>query len=201
MHRFIDGEDRMQQTLLPNSLEDYVSEENPVRVIEVFIDELDLAVLGFAGVTPAATGRPSIPVIGTTSLGDTEKARGMAVRATDTKPLAPPIAYVYLAVIVVTWAGNWPLLKLALAEAPPLQFVLVRLAGTIALLAPVLLAMRAPLLPVRGERPRNATPGATKPATVGFSMSASVGWQPNDRASARQSDQFRKGQFGSIAHG
>src|SRR3982075_463494 len=59
MHRFIDGEDRMQQTLLPHSLEDYVSEENPVRVIEVFIDELDLAALGFAGVIPAATGRPS----------------------------------------------------------------------------------------------------------------------------------------------
>ena len=59
MHRFIDGEDRMQHTLLPNSLEDYVSEENPVRVIEVFIDELDLAALGFAGMTPAATGRPA----------------------------------------------------------------------------------------------------------------------------------------------
>ena len=48
MHRFIDGEDRMQQALLPHSLEDYVDEENPVRVIEVFIDELDLAALGFA---------------------------------------------------------------------------------------------------------------------------------------------------------
>jgi transposase len=59
MHRFIDGEDRMQQTLLPNSLEDYVSEENPVRAIEVFIDELDLAALGFSGMTPAATGRPA----------------------------------------------------------------------------------------------------------------------------------------------
>ena len=59
MHRFIDGEDRMQQTLLPNSLEDYVSEENPVRVVEVFIEELDLAALGFAGMTPAATGRPA----------------------------------------------------------------------------------------------------------------------------------------------
>src|ERR1700692_3062774 len=59
MHRFIDGEDRMQQTLLPNSLEDYVSEENPVRVSEVFIDELDLAAFGFAGMTPAATGRPA----------------------------------------------------------------------------------------------------------------------------------------------
>jgi len=59
MHRFIDGENRMQQTLLPNSLEDYVSEENSVRVIEVFIEELDLATLGFAGMTPEATGRPA----------------------------------------------------------------------------------------------------------------------------------------------
>src|SRR5438270_1641245 len=59
MHRFIDGEDRMQQALLPHSLEDYVSEENPVRVIEVFIDELDLVALGFSGMTPAATGRPA----------------------------------------------------------------------------------------------------------------------------------------------
>src|SRR5207237_1463148 len=55
----IDGEDRMQQALLPHSLEDYVGEENPVRVIEVFIDELDLAVLGFSGMTPAVTGRPA----------------------------------------------------------------------------------------------------------------------------------------------
>jgi transposase len=59
MHRFIDGEDRLQQTLLPHSLEDYVGEENPVRVIEAFIAELDLAALGFAGMTPAATGRPA----------------------------------------------------------------------------------------------------------------------------------------------
>ncbi len=59
MHRFIDGEDRLQQTLLPNCLEDYVGQENPVRVIEVFIDELDLVGLGFSGMTPAATGRPA----------------------------------------------------------------------------------------------------------------------------------------------
>src|SRR5216110_3633712 len=59
MHRFIDGEDRMQRALLPHSLEDYVGEENPVRVIEVFIDELDLEALGFSGMTPAATGRPA----------------------------------------------------------------------------------------------------------------------------------------------
>jgi transposase len=59
MYRFIEGEDRMQQVLLPHCLEDYVDEENPVRVIEVFIDELDLAALGFSGMTPAATGRPA----------------------------------------------------------------------------------------------------------------------------------------------
>src|SRR5579862_9533322 len=59
MHRFIDGEDRRQQALLPHSLEDYVGEDNPVRVIEAFIDELDLAALGFSGMTPAATGRPA----------------------------------------------------------------------------------------------------------------------------------------------
>jgi transposase len=49
MRRFIDGEDRRQQALLPHCLEDYVGTENPVRVIEVFIDELDLASLGFQG--------------------------------------------------------------------------------------------------------------------------------------------------------
>ena len=49
MGRFIEGEDRRQSLLLPKSLEDYVSEENPVRVVEVFIDELDLAALGFRG--------------------------------------------------------------------------------------------------------------------------------------------------------
>ncbi|HEX2647546.1 MAG TPA: IS1182 family transposase, partial [Candidatus Dormibacteraeota bacterium] len=59
MHRFIDGEDRMQPALLPHSLEDYVDEENPVRVIEAFIDELDLAALGFSGMAPAVTGRPA----------------------------------------------------------------------------------------------------------------------------------------------
>jgi hypothetical protein len=60
MRRFVEGEDRMQQALLPHSLEDYVDEENPVRVIEVFIDELNLAALGFSGMTPAATGRPAL---------------------------------------------------------------------------------------------------------------------------------------------
>ena len=47
MKRFIEGEDRRQATLLPDSLEDYVAEDNPVRVIEVFTGELDFAALGF----------------------------------------------------------------------------------------------------------------------------------------------------------
>ncbi|HEY2597899.1 MAG TPA: IS1182 family transposase [Candidatus Dormibacteraeota bacterium] len=59
MGRFVEGEDRRQGVLLPEYLDDYVSEENPVRVIDVFVDELDLAALGFAGVVPEATGRPA----------------------------------------------------------------------------------------------------------------------------------------------
>ena len=59
MKRFIESEDRRQATLVPDSLEDYVTDDNPVRVINVFIDELDLAAMGFAGVAPEATGRPA----------------------------------------------------------------------------------------------------------------------------------------------
>ncbi len=58
MKRFVEGEDRRQGVLLPEYLDEWVSEENPVRAIDVFVDELDLAALGFGGVTPAATGRP-----------------------------------------------------------------------------------------------------------------------------------------------
>ena len=47
MKRFVEGEDRRQGTLLPEYLEDYVAEENPVRVIAVFVDALDLKGLGF----------------------------------------------------------------------------------------------------------------------------------------------------------
>src|SRR6266481_7610193 len=59
MKRFIEGEDRTQVTLLPACLEDYVEAENPVRVVEVFVEGLDLDALGFVGVDPAATGRPA----------------------------------------------------------------------------------------------------------------------------------------------
>ena len=58
MKRFIEGVDRGQSTLFPECLEDWVGEENPVRVIDVFVDELDLQALGFGRATPEATGRP-----------------------------------------------------------------------------------------------------------------------------------------------
>ena len=59
MKRFVEGVDRGQSTLFPECLDDWIGEENPVRVIDVFVDELDLAALGFSGVDPEATGRPS----------------------------------------------------------------------------------------------------------------------------------------------
>jgi transposase len=59
MKRFIEGEERSQITLLPECLDDYIADENPVRVVDVFVDELKLRQLGFDGAEPAATGRPS----------------------------------------------------------------------------------------------------------------------------------------------
>jgi len=58
MKRFIEGVDRGQGTLFPERLEDWVGEDNAVRVIDVFVDELDLGGLGFDRVRPEATGRP-----------------------------------------------------------------------------------------------------------------------------------------------
>ena len=59
MKRFVEGVDRGQRTLFPDCLEDWIVEDNSVRVIDVFVEELDLAELGFTGVDPEATGRPS----------------------------------------------------------------------------------------------------------------------------------------------
>ena len=59
MRRFVEGTDRGQSTLFPECLEDWICEDNPVRAIDVFVDELELAELGFGGVDPEATGRPS----------------------------------------------------------------------------------------------------------------------------------------------
>jgi transposase len=59
MRRFVEEADRGQWTLLPECLDDFIDESNPVRVIDVFVDALDLAEMNFEGVEPAATGRPS----------------------------------------------------------------------------------------------------------------------------------------------
>ena len=59
MPRFIEGQDRHQVTLLPESLDEFIAEDNAVRVVDAFVEELDLPTLGFEGAAPAATGRPS----------------------------------------------------------------------------------------------------------------------------------------------
>jgi transposase len=59
MKRFIEGENRRQSTLFPERLDDYVAEDNAVRVVDAFVEKLDLLSLGFDGVEPSATGRPA----------------------------------------------------------------------------------------------------------------------------------------------
>lgn len=59
MKRFIEGAERNQVDLLPECLNDYIGEDNPVRAIDAFVEELDLKALGFDGADPAVTGRPS----------------------------------------------------------------------------------------------------------------------------------------------
>jgi len=59
MKRFVEGAGRGQSTLFPECLEDWISEDNPVRAIDVYVDQLELSELGFSGVDPEATGRPS----------------------------------------------------------------------------------------------------------------------------------------------
>ena len=58
MKRFIEGENRFQSTLFPESLEDYIAKDNSIRIVDAFIDELPLKQLGFEGAEPSATGRP-----------------------------------------------------------------------------------------------------------------------------------------------
>src|SRR3954468_15842661 len=59
MGRFVEGRDRRQVAFLPACLDDYVDADNPVRVIDAFVDALDLLALGFTSVQPASTGRPA----------------------------------------------------------------------------------------------------------------------------------------------
>lgn len=59
MKRFIESECRTQTRLLPESINDYIADTNPMRILDVFVDELELGKLGFDGVEPAITGRPT----------------------------------------------------------------------------------------------------------------------------------------------
>ncbi|KND56420.1 ISPsy6, transposase [Candidatus Paraburkholderia schumanniana] len=59
MKRFVEGDDRKQVALLPECVDDYIGQDNPIRIVDVFVDELDLATLGFNGTKPAITSRPS----------------------------------------------------------------------------------------------------------------------------------------------
>ena len=81
MKRFIAGEDRRQITLLPDCLDDFISADNPVRLVEVFVDELDLIALGFAGAVPEATGRPR--------LSSGCDAQNLSLRLSQPHPLEP----------------------------------------------------------------------------------------------------------------
>ena len=58
MKRFIEGENRFQSTLFPESLEDYIAEDNSIRVVDAFVNKLDLKQLGFDRAEPSDTGRP-----------------------------------------------------------------------------------------------------------------------------------------------
>ena len=56
MKRFVEGIDRSQSTMFPERLDDWILDDNPVRAVDVFVDELDLGGLGFVRVAPRATG-------------------------------------------------------------------------------------------------------------------------------------------------
>jgi drug/metabolite transporter (DMT)-like permease len=83
-----------------------------------------------------------------------KKGMKSSTRRAQARSGVPSVAFVYLAVMITTWAANWPLMKLAVADVPPLVFVLLRLIGSLVLMAPALVATRQPLLPLPGERLR-----------------------------------------------
>ncbi|MGC3939539.1 transposase, partial [Roseobacter sp. EG26] len=58
MSGYIEGVERGQATLFPDRLEDWINEDNPVRVVDLFVEEIDLEQLGFLRISPARTGRP-----------------------------------------------------------------------------------------------------------------------------------------------
>ena len=92
------------------------------------------------------SGTPPIPDIAVISEGSSAGGLQTATGRT------PRLAYLYLGVMIATWAANWPLMRLALAHAEPMVFVSLRMAGSVAILAPILAVLRRPLLPVPEER-------------------------------------------------
>lgn len=60
MKRFVEGVDRSQSVLFPERLDEYIDEDNPVRVVDVFVDELDLGELGFEGSRQPSRAAPVI---------------------------------------------------------------------------------------------------------------------------------------------
>jgi hypothetical protein len=85
MKRFIEGVDRGQGTLFPERLEDWIAEDNPVRVIDVFVDELDLGGLGFDRVLPEASA------IRTAQTPKTRKSRPQTQKVDAPQPIKPPM--------------------------------------------------------------------------------------------------------------
>src|SRR5713101_111263 len=82
MKGFVQGADRQQTTLLPECLDDWVGESNPVRAVDVFVDALELRDLGFDGVDPAATGRP-------TRVSSFADAQALHLRLSQPSPIEP----------------------------------------------------------------------------------------------------------------
>jgi drug/metabolite transporter (DMT)-like permease len=76
----------------------------------------------------------------------------MTEPAAPARPHLPGIVYVYLTIVVLTWAANWVMMKFAIGEVPPLTFVALRLVGSLVLVAPPLLLAGQALTPRRGER-------------------------------------------------
>lgn len=81
MKQFIEGEDRSQFTWLPECLDDYIGEDNPVRIVDVFVDEIDLQSLGFRGADWRQTSKPLLTSVATT-------VQASAMSASDSSPCA-----------------------------------------------------------------------------------------------------------------
>jgi hypothetical protein len=94
----VEGDNRVQSTLFPESLDDYIAENNPVRVVDVFVEELDLKALGFTGAEPEATvsRSPAVRLLGGLS-GSRQKVRPIERTAGLATTVALPSSDSYIA--------------------------------------------------------------------------------------------------------